>query len=63
MDQKININYDNKKIRKMIKKKFKRNLVMIIDEINTEIIHKDSFILCQITIPNDQDSFQNWLYK
>ena len=55
---------NNKKIRKMIKKKFKRNIYNDVDDVyNRNNSQRQFYTMPSTTIPNDQDSFQNWLYK
>ena len=62
--RKRNCNINNKTIKKMINKNFKENLFNDIEDVfNRKNSQRQFYTMPSTTIPNNQDTFQKWLYK
>ena len=57
-------NIKNKKINKLINKKFKSNIFNDIEDVyDRKNSQRQFYTMPSTTIPNDQDTYQKWLYK
>jgi hypothetical protein len=55
---------DNRKVRKLMNKKFKANLFNDIEDVyDRKNSQRQFYTMPSTTIPNNQKTFQNWLYK